>query len=43
MTVSLVLADAAGTPAIDVPAKAATAATPAAVIRHRFHETRRSR
>jgi hypothetical protein len=43
MTVSLVLADAAGTPAIDVPANAATAATPAAMIRRLFHETRRSR
>jgi hypothetical protein len=43
MTVSVTLADAAGTPAIDVPANAATAATAAAVIRHRFHETRHSR
>jgi hypothetical protein len=37
MTVSLGLA--AGTPAIDVPANATTAATHAAVIRHLFHET----
>ena len=36
MTVSPELADAAGTPAIDVPASAAITAAPAAAIRHAF-------
>src|SRR5258708_3351778 len=39
MTVSVVLADAAGTPATDVPANAATTAAPKAAIRFFFHQT----
>jgi hypothetical protein len=39
MTVSVVLADAAGTPATDVPANAATAAAPKAAIRPFFQQT----
>jgi hypothetical protein len=43
MTVSLGLAEAAGTPTIDVPANAATTAAPAAAIRPFFRQASRNR
>jgi hypothetical protein len=43
MTISLWLADAAGTPAIDVTANAAATAAPAAAIRPFFHQMGRVR